>query len=106
MMNHLKKTKSRVRNLLAGIKALHAACYPITIQNAFEQSGLWPRDKSMSLKNPRITISAEEHPEEDTTITLKSSKRKRISIQGTIATSDIIIGVMKAQEEEEKKGYD
>jgi len=104
-VNASDKSKSRVRNVYAAIKAIHSSCVPITIRKAFTRSGLWPREKNMSLSNDRI-VRVQNEETSNNVLKLNSGKRKRISIEGTMATSDDVIKALNDQTAEDSKQYD
>jgi len=56
----------------------------------------------MSLSNPRITDDQHQLPTEPK-LTITQKKRKRISIEGTVATADAVTQASKEQAETEKK---
>jgi len=89
------KSIDRARNILCAVNALQQAfCYTF-VERGWRLSGLYPRDKSKALANPRI------HPNLEVTMT--NTKRKRLPSVGGIITDSKVISDLKAYEESESK---
>jgi len=86
----------RARNVLAVINALHQSMVYTNIVSAFRLSGIFPRDRNMTLSNPRIC-----HIDE---VTMKNSQRKRIpTVGGIITDTNIIQKVAEAESKDRGK---
>jgi len=92
-----EKSVRRCKRVLAAINALHEALVYTHVERGFRLSGLWPRDKTQTLNNPRITQNEE--------VTMKNSKRKRLPIVGGVITDQIHVDrlIQMEKEAEEKK---
>lgn len=85
------RSKQRGITVLACIEALHLCCSTSKIDKAFRYAGLHPRDPEQTFKNPRVN--------KDESIAIPNRKRKRISIDGKIATNDSLISELEQQKQ-------
>ncbi len=91
-----KKAVQRAKTCLACINALHQAMVYTNIENGFRKTGLFPRDSSQCLKNPRIC--------KNDTITMTINRRGHLPATGGIITSESIINHLKSAETRAKNG--
>ena len=77
---------------MACLEALHFCTSITQIERSFKCTGLFPRDPEMALMNPRIN--------KDVSVLITDKKRKRISIDGKIITSEVLIQELEEQKEQ------
>ncbi len=83
-------SEQRVKLILAAINALHQAMAFTHVERGFRLTGIWPRDKNQTLKNPRIIEKDE--------ITMKNSKRRILPTTGGLITEENIIRLVEENE--------